>query len=172
MIISRWFWKVLVPGHPLRIHWRFNEIVRCSDFGSLYSGITVGDHFATSLKKSSTLRKNPLNGWKRRPNILETLQNFCSFIPPSSTTGWQITSCLIQFVRFPKIIFVEPLWKFEFELFESKISTNLHVLEPLVFSRKLFRTSFLESTDYKIVIFNSPNQTLCSIQLLWRLKIF
>ena len=159
----------------------------------------MGDHFATSLKKSSTLRKNPLNfvispcqavmtelrgctwqkrqnaiidGWKRRPNILETLQNFCSFIPPSSTTGWQITSCLIQFVRFPKIIFVEPLWKFEFELFESKISTNLHVLEPLVFSRKLFRTSFLESTDYKIVIFNSPNQTLCSIQLLRRLKIF
>jgi len=141
---------------------------------TLYRWLNIDDHFTMVLKDVGDKNgKNAiLDGWKRRPNILETLQNFCSFIPPSSTTGWQITSCLIQFVRFPKIIFVEPLWKFEFELFESKISTNLHVLEPLVFSRKLFRTSFLESTDYKIVIFNSPNQTLCSIQLLRRLKIF
>ena len=47
----------------LRFHIKIYVIVRCSDFGSLYRGITVGDHFASfdlknnrfSLKDTTTI---------------------------------------------------------------------------------------------------------------------
>ena len=47
----------------LKLHWRFHAIVRCSDFASLYRGITVGSPPWGRLfsKRSSTLPKK--NHW-------------------------------------------------------------------------------------------------------------
>ena len=50
----------LIRSPTLRIQWRFHAIVRCSDFGSLYRGITVahvGDHFVSSQKSPTPFEK-------------------------------------------------------------------------------------------------------------------
>ena len=58
-------WTMLY-GHRITVNqsmistwplFQIDQWVGCSDFGSLYRGITVGDHFASSEKKSSTPRK-------------------------------------------------------------------------------------------------------------------